>query len=85
MAIRASSLDVPIHVVGIGDPILLKISRSRKFFVRDKAYPDEPFEVEALLQATSTAGDVGDRTDHGRSRPTAELTSAPQNLAQSKL
>ena len=53
MALRASSLDIPIHVVGVGDPNPPSNISIGEVFVRDKAYPDEPFEVEALLQATS--------------------------------
>lgn len=59
MALRAASLDIPIHVIGVGDPNPPRNIAVTEVFVRDKAYPDEPFEVEALLQATSSDNDSG--------------------------
>ncbi len=58
MALRAATLDIPIHVVGIGDPNPPRNIAVTEVFVRDKTYPDEPFEVEALVQASSF-GDAG--------------------------
>ncbi len=49
----AQSLGIPIFVVGIGDPNPPKNLAVNEVFVRNKAYPDEPFEVEAILQASS--------------------------------
>ena len=56
MALRAAALDVPIFVVGIGDPTPPRNISVSEVFVRDKTYPDEPFEIEALLQASSFVG-----------------------------
>lgn len=56
MARRAGNLDIPIYVVGIGDPNPPRNVAVTEVFVRNKSYPDEPFEVEALLQAVSFAG-----------------------------
>ena len=59
MALRALSLEIPIHVVGVGDPNPPSNISIAEVLVRDKAYPDEPFEVEALLQATASADEQG--------------------------
>ncbi len=56
MALRAESLGIPIYVVGVGDPNPPRNIAVTEVFVRDKTYPDEPFEIEALLQATSSSG-----------------------------
>ena len=56
MALQAASLDVPIYVVGVGDPNPPRNISVAEVFVRNKTYPDEPFEIEALLQASSYAG-----------------------------
>ena len=61
MALRASSMEIPIHVVGIGDPNPPRNISITEVFVRDKAYPDEPFEVEALLQSTSSSEPSGNQ------------------------
>ena len=55
MALRAASLDVPIYVIGVGDPNPPRNVSVAEVFVRNKTYPDEPFEIEALLQASSFA------------------------------
>lgn len=56
IAKRAATLDIPIFVVGIGDPNPPKNIAVNEIFVRDRAYPDEPFEVEAMLQVSSLGG-----------------------------
>ena len=56
MAMQAAAIQIPIYVVGIGDPNPPRNISVAEVFVRDKAYPDEPFEIEALLQASSFAG-----------------------------
>ena len=53
MAIRASGLDIPIYVIGVGDPNPPRNISVAEVFVRNRTYPDEPFEIEALLQASS--------------------------------
>ena len=55
MARQAAALDIPIYVVGIGDPNPPRNISVAEVFVRNKTYPDEPFEIEALLQASSFA------------------------------
>lgn len=56
IAKRAATLDIPIFVVGLGDPNPPKNIAVNEIFVRDRAYPDEPFEVEAMLQVSSMGG-----------------------------
>lgn len=58
IARKAASQDIPIFVVGVGDPSPPKNLAVTEVYVRDKAYPDEPFEVEAVLQS-SQVGDGG--------------------------
>ena len=55
---KAASLGIPIFVIGVGDPNPPKNLAVTEVYVRDKAYPDEPFEIEAILQ-TSQVGDEG--------------------------
>ena len=52
IARKAASRGVPIYVVGVGDPNPPRNLSVNEVYVRDKAYPDEPFEVEAILQTT---------------------------------
>ncbi|MFK7766562.1 MAG: hypothetical protein AB8B55_05025 [Mariniblastus sp.] len=58
IAQKAASLEIPIFVIGVGDPNPPKNLSVNEVYVRDKAYPDEPFEIEAILQ-TSQVGDTG--------------------------
>ena len=58
IARKAASLGIPIFVVGVGDPNPPKNLAVNEVYVRDQAYPDEPFEVEAILQ-TSQVGEEG--------------------------
>lgn len=58
IARKAASLGIPIFVVGVGDPNPPKNLAVNEVYVREQAYPDEPFEVEAILQ-TSQVGDEG--------------------------
>ena len=59
IASRAQSQGIPIYVIGVGDPNPPRNLSVSEVFVRNKAYPDEPFEVEAILQVNSS-GDQGD-------------------------
>lgn len=58
LAKRAASLDLPIYVVGAGDPNPPKNLAVNEVYVRERAYPDEPFEIEAVLQS-SQVGESG--------------------------
>ena len=58
IARKAASLGIPIFVVGVGDPNPPKNLSVNEVYVREQAYPDEPFEVEAILQ-TSQVGEEG--------------------------
>ncbi len=58
IAKKASALGIPIIAVGVGDPNPPKNLAVNEVYVREKAYPDEPFEIEAILQ-TSQVGDEG--------------------------
>lgn len=53
VARRAADLGVPIFVVGVGDPRPPKNISVNEVYVRERAYPDEPFEVESVLQTTA--------------------------------
>ena len=46
-------------MIGVGDPNPPRNLSVNEVFVRSKAYPDEPFEVEAILQINSM-GNAGD-------------------------
>ncbi len=58
IARKAASLGIPIFVVGVGDPNPPKNLAVNEVYVREQAYPDEPFEIEAILQ-TSQVGEEG--------------------------
>ena len=58
IASKAASLGIPIYVIGVGDPNPPKNLAVNEVYVRQNAYPDEPFEIEAILQ-TSQVGDEG--------------------------
>ncbi len=58
LAKKAATLGLPIYVVGVGDPNPPKNLQVNEIYVRDKAYPDEPFEIEAVLQS-SQVGESG--------------------------
>ncbi|MEE2826250.1 MAG: hypothetical protein VYE64_06445 [Planctomycetota bacterium] len=59
IASRAESLGIPIYVIGVGDPNPPRNLAVNEVFVRSKAYPDEPFEVEAILQVSSSGNSEG--------------------------
>lgn len=59
IASRAESLGIPIYVIGVGDPNPPRNLAVSEVFVRSKAYPDEPFEVEAILQVSSSGNSEG--------------------------
>ena len=52
IATRAGERGVPIYVVGVGDPRPPKNLAVTEVYVRERAYPNEPFEVESVLQTT---------------------------------
>ena len=52
IAARAGELGVPIYVVGVGDPHPPKNLAVTEVYVRERAYPNEPFEIESVLQTT---------------------------------
>jgi len=52
IAARAGELGVPIYVVGVGDPRPPKNLAVTEVYVRERAYPNEPFEIESVLQTT---------------------------------
>ncbi len=58
IARKAASQGIPVFVIGVGDPNPPKNLAVTEVYVRDKAYPDEPFEIEAVLQ-TSQVGEDG--------------------------
>ncbi len=51
LARKAEGLGVPIITIGVGNPARPKNLSVTDLYVRDKARPEEPFEVEALLYA----------------------------------
>lgn len=51
LARRAGELDIPIFTIGVGDPTPARNLTVVDVTVRSQAYPDEPFEIETLLQA----------------------------------
>ncbi len=52
IAARAGEVGVPIYVVGVGDPRPPKNLAVTEVYVRERAYPNEPFEIESVLQTT---------------------------------
>ena len=52
MAEKAKALDIPIYTIGVGDPNPPKNVAVKEVYVRNKAYPDEPFEIEAVVQTS---------------------------------
>ncbi|MEL7497462.1 MAG: VWA domain-containing protein [Planctomycetota bacterium] len=61
IARKAADQGVPIFVVGVGDPNPPMNLEVVEVIARDKAYPDEPFEVEAVIQSTQLGDDVTGR------------------------
>jgi hypothetical protein len=55
---RAATMGKPIYVVGIGDPNPPRNLAVSEIYVRDRAYPDEPFEIEGVIQS-SQGGEFG--------------------------
>ncbi len=62
IARKAAEQGVAIYTVGVGDPTPPRNLSVNEVYVREKAYPDEPFEVEAVLQSTRV-GDEGIPTE----------------------
>ena len=58
LADKAAGLGIPIFTVGVGDPNPPKNLAISEIYVRNKAYPNEPFEIEAVLQ-TSRRDETG--------------------------
>lgn len=58
LAEKAAGLGIPIYTIGVGDPNPPKNLAISEIYVRNKAYPDEPFEIEAVLQ-TSRRDETG--------------------------
>ncbi len=58
LAEKAAGLGIPIFTVGVGDPNPPKNLAISEIYVRNKAYPNEPFEIEAVLQ-TSRRDETG--------------------------
>ena len=58
IARKAANQGIPIIVVGVGDPTPPRNLSVQDVYVRKQGYPDEPFEVEAVLQ-TTRVGDQG--------------------------
>lgn len=56
IARKAASMGTPIFTIGVGDPNPPKNLAVTEVYVREKAYPDEPFEIEAILQTSQAAG-----------------------------
>jgi len=52
MARRAGTMGIPIYTIGVGDPNPPKNISVSDVFVRSEAYPNEPFEVEAIIQTS---------------------------------
>lgn len=52
MAEKAKALGIPIYTIGVGDPNPPKNVAVKEVYVRNKAYPDEPFEIEAVVQTS---------------------------------
>ncbi len=59
LARLAAQLEIPIYTVGIGDPNPPQNVAVNEVYVRNKTYPDEPFEIEATIQSTQLSGAVG--------------------------
>ncbi len=45
----AGSKGVPIHIVGVGDPQRSRSLKIHEVYVREKVWPDEPFEIQTVL------------------------------------
>ena len=58
MADRAGAMDIPIYAVGVGDSHPPKNLSVSEVYVRSRTYPDEPFEVESVVQ-TSRRDETG--------------------------
>ena len=58
IARKAAGQGVPLIVIGVGDSTPPRNLSVQDVYVREQGYPDEPFEVEAVLQTTQV-GDEG--------------------------
>lgn len=52
IADKAAALDIPIYTIGIGDPNPPKNVSVEEVYVREQAYPNEPFEIETVVQTS---------------------------------
>lgn len=52
LAEKAGELGIPIYTIGIGDPNPPRNLSVNEVYVRSTAYPDEPFEIESVLQTS---------------------------------
>jgi len=50
LAQKAARRDIPIYVIGIGDPTRPRNISVEEVYVRSKVRPEEPFEIEALVR-----------------------------------
>lgn len=50
LAEKAARRDIPIFVIGVGDPTRPRNISVEEVYVRSKVRPEEPFEVEALVR-----------------------------------
>jgi hypothetical protein len=53
---EAAAKDVRLFIVGLGDPSPPRNLRVANVYVRPEVWPDEPFEIEAVLSAQGIAG-----------------------------
>ncbi|MEQ8787859.1 MAG: hypothetical protein RIC55_16255 [Pirellulaceae bacterium] len=56
VADEAAAKDVRLFIVGLGDPSRPRNLRVSNVYVRPEVWPDEPFEIEAVLSAQGIAG-----------------------------
>ena len=83
LAEKAASLGIPIFTVGIGDPNPPRNLKISEVYVRNKAYPNEPFEVESVLQtsrrnATGLPPQVSVTLNEQRINPTSGALENPR-------
>lgn len=57
LAQRAARRDIPIYIIGVGDPTRPRNVAIDEVYVRSKVRPDEPFTIEALVRGEDLESD----------------------------
>ena len=77
LARKAAALGIPIFGIGLGDPNPPRNITVSEVYVRNKAYPNEPFEIEGLVQVNNLSGELNQLNIELRQQRIDPRTGAP--------